>query len=59
MSLLPVALGVGAAFTQSDGLAPKVLGLAGIAIVALAGVAYLVAFLKAKLNGNGATPVKS
>jgi hypothetical protein len=59
MLLLLVALGVGAALKQSQGLAPKVLGLAGIAIVALAGVAYLVVFLKAKLNGNRATPAKS
>jgi hypothetical protein len=59
MFLLLVALGVGAAFKQSAGLEPKVLGLAGVASVALAGVAYCVAFLKATLNGNGATPAKS
>jgi len=56
MLLLFVALGEGAAFKQSEGLASKGLGLAGIAIVALAGVASLVMFLKAELNGNGATP---
>jgi len=54
-----VALGVGAAFTPSEGLAPRVLGLAGIAFVALAGVAHRVAFLKAELSGNGATPAQS
>ena len=58
MSLLLVA-GVGVAFKQSERLAPKVLGSAGIAIVALAGVVFLVMFLKAKLNGNGPTPAKS
>ena len=59
MALLLVALGVGAAFTPSEGLAPRVLGLAGIAFVALAGVAHRVALLKAELSGNGATPAQS
>ena len=59
MVLLLVALGVGAAFTPSEGLAPRVLGLAGIALVALAGVAHRVALLKAELSGNGAAPAQS
>ena len=59
MALLLVAVAVGAAFTPSEGLAPRVLGLAGIALVALAGVAYRVAFLKAEISGNGATPAQS
>jgi hypothetical protein len=55
MLLLFVALGSVRRSSSPTGLAPKVLGLAGIAIVALAGVAYRVMFLQAKLNGNGPT----
>jgi hypothetical protein len=58
MCLFPVALGVDAALKPSEGLASKVLGLAGIAIVALTGVASLVMFLKGKLNGKGPTPAQ-
>jgi len=57
--LVFVALGLGAALKQSEGLAPKVLALAGAAVMGLGGLAYLVMFLKAKLNGNRATPAKS
>jgi len=56
--LVFVALGLGAALKQSEGVAPKVLALAGAAVMGLGGLAYLVMFLKAKLNGKGATPAK-
>jgi hypothetical protein len=57
--LLFFGVGVGAALKESQGSAPKVLGLAGVALMALGGLAHLVGFLKAKLTGKGATPAKS
>jgi hypothetical protein len=57
--LVFLALGLGAALKESAGLAPKVLVVAGVAFMALGGLAYLVVFLKAKLNGKRATPAKS
>jgi hypothetical protein len=59
MFLLPATPGVGTAFKQSEGLAPKVLRLAGVAVVALAGVVYRTVSLKAELKGNGPTPAQS
>lgn len=56
--LLFFAVGLGAALKESQGSAPKVLALAGVALMALGGVANLVDFLKAKLAGKGATPAK-
>jgi hypothetical protein len=53
MFLIPAGLGVSAAFKQFEGLEPKVLGLGGIAIVALVRVANCMALLKAKLKGRG------
>jgi len=50
--LLLVALGVGAGLKQAGGMAPKLIGLAGVSLMAIAMMANLVVFLTKKLKGG-------
>lgn len=51
--LLLVALGVGAGLKQAGGMAPKLIGLAGVSLMAIAMMANLVVFLTGKLKNTG------
>jgi hypothetical protein len=57
--LLLVALGVGAGLKQAGGMAPKIIGLVAVALMAIALMANLVVFLTEKLKGAGKASAQS